>query len=315
VTPMFIDWELLLTILSINAIGALGYYFTFSSGQFSMAHGALFVIGGYTAASLATVAPQLPMIVYLLAGFVVAAAIGGILALALSRLRGLYFAVATLAFGGVVTEAIKKIPALGGAFGIGGIPNYTNLAIAATVLVVIVFLVWAFDRSSLYAVHASARIDQDAAVVLGISVRRTRGFAFAIGGGIAGIAGVLYAGMTTVITPANGEFDQSLAFLLMVIIGGANSWRGPILGAVIWTALPELLRSTDEWRMVIFGAAAIALMAWRPQGIIPRRIFGPRSRARFRSRFGGKPPLADDDTGGAGKDAGHESAEVRADTP
>ena len=285
---MYVDYELLLTLLGINAIGALGYYFTFSAGQFSMAHGAMYMIGGYAGGYLA-VRLGLPAFPALLAGFVVAAVIGGLLAVALHRTRGLYFAVATLAFGGVLTEGVKHLSFLGGAFGLGGIPPFTTLPLVLIVLVVVALALWAFDRSPLYVSHAASRSDQDAAVILGINVRRTRGFAFAVGGGIAGMAGVLYAGSTTIVTPQDGGFSQSLAFLLMVIIGGANSWRGPILGAVIWTALPELLRFTDEWRMVLFGAAAIALMVWRPQGLIPRWVFGPRSRRRI-SRLVGRGP-------------------------
>ena len=278
---MYIDYELLLTLLGINAIGALGYYVTFSSGQFSMAHGAMYAMGGYTGGYLA-VTYGLPLVPALLAGFLAAAVTGGGLAAALYRTRGLYFAVATLAFGSVITEGLKHIDFLGGAFGLGRIPPFTTLPVVLVVLGLVILAVWSFDRSPLYLAHAASRIDQDGAVVLGINVRRTRAFAFAVGGGISGVAGVLYAGSTTIVTPANGAFAQSLAFLLMVVIGGANSWRGPILGALIWTGLPELLRSTDEWRMVTFGVAAIVLMAWRPQGLIPRRIFGPDTRDRFK---------------------------------
>ncbi len=276
---MYVDYELLATLLGINAIAALGFYFTLSSGQFSLAHGALFAVGGYAgayaAAELGTgIVPSLA------AGFVVSAAVGGLLAVLLQRTRGLYFAVATLAFGGVVVEAIKQVDAVGGPTGFGGIPRFTTLTVVLVVLVVVVVCMWVFDRSPLYVAHAASRVDQDGAVVLGIDVRRTRGFAFAVGGGIAGVAGVLYAGSTSILVPHDGGFARSLAFLLMVVIGGAFTWRGAVLGAAIWTALPELLRSTDEWRMVIFGAAAIALMVWRPEGLVPRRILGPGVRDR-----------------------------------
>jgi branched-chain amino acid transport system permease protein len=282
---MYVDYELLLTLLGVNAIGALGYYFTFSSGQLSMAHGAMFLLGGYAGGYL-TATFDLPVVLALVVGFLVPAAIGAGLALALHRTRGLYFAVATLAFGGVVVEGVKHFPMVGGAFGLGGIPNFTTLPVVLVVLVVVVVAIWAFDRSPLRIAHAAARVDQDAAVVLGIDVRRTRGFAFAVGAGLAGVAGVLYAGSTTIITPTDGDFAQSLAFLLMVVIGGAHSWRGPLVGAAVWIALPELLRATDEWRMVVFGIAAIALMIWRPQGIVPRRIFRPHSRNRRSRRLG-----------------------------
>ena len=105
---MYVDYELLATLLGINAIGALGYYVTFSSGQFSMAHGAMFLIGGYAGGYLA-MTYDLPLIATLVSAFVVAAAVGGALALALYRTRGLYFAVATLAFGGVVVEGAKHL--------------------------------------------------------------------------------------------------------------------------------------------------------------------------------------------------------------
>jgi branched-chain amino acid transport system permease protein len=273
---MYIDYVLLLTLVSINAIGALGYYFTFSSGQFSMGHGALFMVGGYTTGSITT-SLGLPGLSSVPLAFLIAAALGWFVAFALRRIRGLYFAVATLAFGNVAVEAIKHVEPLGGAYGLGGIEPFTTLPVALALLALTIFAVWRFDRSPMYVVHAGARIDQDAAAVLGIDVGRTRSFAFAIGGGITAVAGALYAGTTTVVSPQTGGFEMSLSFLLMVIIGGAQSWRGPILGAVIWTALPELLRATAEWRMVAFGVAAILIMIWRPEGIIPRRIFRGRS--------------------------------------
>lgn len=275
---MSFDVVLLTTLLCINAIGALGFYFTFTSGQLSLAHGALYAIGGY-AAGYASAVLHLPWVVALITGFAAPALIGLLVARLLARLRGLYFAVATLAFGVVAMELIKRIPGLGGPFGLGGIESYTTLWVALVVLVLVALALRQFDRSPLYVAHAAARVDQEGAVVMGIHVARTRGIAFAIGGGITGLAGALYAGFTTVITAEMGSFNHSLAFLLMVVIGGANSWRGPILGAAIWTAMPELFRSTDEWRMVLFGAAAVAIIVWRPQGIIPRRIFRPRARA------------------------------------
>ncbi len=276
---MSFDAILLTTLLCINAIGALGFYFTFTSGQLSLAHGALYAIGGYSAGYVSATL-HLPWIVALVAGFATSALVGLLVARMLARLRGLYFAVATLAFGVVAMELIKRIPGLRGPFGLGGIESFTTLPVAVVVLVLVALAVFQFDRSPLYVAHAAARVDQEATIVMGIHVARIRGISFAIGGGITGLAGALYAGFTTVITADMGSFNHSLAFLLMVVIGGATSWRGPILGAAIWTAMPELFRSTDEFRMVLFGAAAVAIIVWRPQGIIPRRIFRPRVGAR-----------------------------------
>lgn len=269
---MHVDLELLTILFAVNSIGALGFYVTFTSGQFSLAHGALYAIGGYAGAYVTT-ALGWNFLLAIVSGFACSAIIGGVLARLLAGVRGLYFGVATLAFGVVVVEAIKRIPALGGPFGLAGVPIFTDLPVAIVALVLVGLVAFQLDRSPLYVAHAAARVDQDAALVMGIDVKRTRGVAFAMGGGITGIAGVLYAGSTSVVSPDLGSFHMSLAFLLMVVIGGANSWRGPILGAAIWTVLPEVFRSTDELRMVLFGVAAIVIVVWRPQGLIPRRIF------------------------------------------
>jgi branched-chain amino acid transport system permease protein len=286
---MYIDYELVLTLLGINAIGALGYYFTLSSGQISLAHGALFAVGGYAGGYLA-VELGLPWLPTLLVGIGASAAVGGFVAFLLQRTRGLYFAVATLAFGGVVVEATKHADVIGGAYGYGGIPAFTTLPIVMVLLVVVVGLVWAFDRSPLYIAHAVARVDPETATVLGIDVRRARTFAFAVGGGIVGLAGVLYAGSYTIMAPQDGGLTRGLSFLLMVVIGGVHSWRGAVLGAAVWTLLPEVFRATDEWRMVGFGVAAIILMVLRPGGLIPRRIMLLESLSSLRSRV--RRPLA-----------------------
>jgi branched-chain amino acid transport system permease protein len=207
---------------------------------------------------------------YLLAGFVAAAGPGYLLAIATVRLRDLYFAVATYGFGGATIELIQHVSLFNGPFGLGGVPMFTSLPLTLAVLAFVTFVVWQWDRSLIYIVAAVTRSDQDVAVVLGINVRQIRRAAFALGAGLAGVSGVLYVGSMTIITPADGGFEQSLALLLMVVIGGTQSWRGPLLGAAIWTLLPELLRFASTWRLVIFGAIAVLLMAVRPEGILGR---------------------------------------------
>lgn len=265
----FIDWDHLMILTAINAIGALGYYITLSSGQFSVGHGALYSLGAYVG-GLVAIHVELPTFLYLLAGFVAAAVPGYLLSIATARLRDLYFAVATYGFGGATIELIQHVSLFNGPFGLGGVPMFTSLPFALAVLACVTFMVWQWDRSLVYLLAAVTRSDQDVAVVLGIDVRRLRRAAFALGAGLAGVSGVLYVGNTTIITPADGGFEQSLALLLMVVIGGTQSWRGPLLGAAIWTLLPEMLRFASTWRLVIFGAIAVLLMAVRPEGILGR---------------------------------------------
>ncbi|MFT3819313.1 MAG: branched-chain amino acid ABC transporter permease [Rubrivivax sp.] len=282
-----LDWTYLLTLIAINCVGALGYYVTLSSGQLSIGHGALYALGGYCAALFA-LRFDVPVVVYLLVGFVAAAIPGYLLALLTMRLRDLYFAVATFGFGGALVELIGHLSFFNGQFGLGGVAMFTTLPLALAVLAVTVFVVWRWDRSLCYQLAAVTRLDQDVALVLGVDVRQMRRAAFALGAGIAGVSGVLYVGSTTIITPRDGSFDHSLALLLMVVIGGTRSWRGPILGAVIWTLLPEVLRFASSWRLMIFGAVAIALMALRPQGLLGRTLPGQSAWPAF---LGGKAGL------------------------
>jgi branched-chain amino acid transport system permease protein len=269
-----LDWTYLLTLIAINCVGALGFYITLSSGQLSIGHGALYALGGYCAALFSLKFTGMPVAVYLLVGFVAAAVPGYLLALITMRLRDLYFAVATFGFGGALVELIGHLGFFNGQFGLGGVAMFTTLPLALGVLAVTILVVRRWDQSLCYQVAAVTRLDQEMALVLGIDVQQMRRTGFALGAGIAGISGVLYVGSTTIITPRDGSFDHSLALLLMVVIGGTRSWRGPILGAVIWTMLPELLRFASTWRLVIFGAIAILLMAVRPEGLLGRTLPG-----------------------------------------
>lgn len=266
-----IDWIHLLTLIAINCVAALGYYVTLSSGQLSIGHGALLALGGYCA-GVATLNADLPAIFYLAAGFIAAAVPGYLLALVTLRLRDLYFAVATFGFGGALVELIGHMDVFNGHFGLGGIAMFTSLPLALGVLAVTTLVVWRWDHSLNYQLAAVTRLDQEVALVLGVDVRQLRRATFALGAGIVGVAGALYAGSTTIVTPRDGSFEVSLSLLLMVVIGGTRSWLGPLLGAVIWTLLPELLRFASTWRLVLFGAVAILLMAIRPEGIVGRAL-------------------------------------------
>lgn len=267
-----IDWIHLLTMVAINCVGALGYYVTLSSGQLSICHGALYALGGYCGALFALSFGDAPVVAFMAVGFAAAAVAGYVLALLTTRLRDLYFAVATFGFGGALVEVIGHMKFFNNHFGLGGVPLFTTLPLALGVLAAAAFVVWRWDRSLCYQLAAVTRTDQEVALVLGVNVRQMRRAAFALGAGIAGVSGVLYVGSTTIIQPSDGGFENSLALLLMVVIGGTRSWRGPILGAMIWTLLPELLRFASTWRLVIFGAIAVGLMALRPEGILGRAL-------------------------------------------
>ena len=104
-------------------------------------------------------------------------------------------------------------------------------------------------------------------MILLLAFRRRGGFAFTLGGAIAGLAGAFYAHYILFISPVTFTMNESINILVMVIFGGMSTLFGPILGAVALTVLPEFLRMAGEMRLVIYGVALICFIIWLPQGL------------------------------------------------
>jgi branched-chain amino acid transport system permease protein len=259
-----------LTLTAINAIATLGFYVTASAGQLSIAQAAFFAIGGYMAGWV-MIESGIPLLAALPLAFVFAGAASSVL-FAATRLQGLFFAVATFGFGIAVAGGIVFIDFLGGPFGLYGIPIETTFLLTIVTLVIAFVLIQFFDRSPLYLAFAAVRDDPDVAAVLGIRTGHVKRIGIVVGAGLAGTAGVLYGSSVGVIVPADASFERSLAFLLMAIIGGSRTSWGALLGAVIWTLAPEILRFSEapEWRLILFGSLAILIMPIRPQGLLNR---------------------------------------------
>jgi branched-chain amino acid transport system permease protein len=262
------------TLAAINAIATLGFYVTMTSGQLSIAHGTFFAIGAY-AGGYVMVHSGVPLAVGILAALA-AGAIAAIPVFPAVRLRGLYFAVATFAFGSAVAAGLIHVSAVGGPFGLVGIPLETTLTITMVALVIVFALVQLLDHSPLYVALTASRDDPEVAAALGLKVSHLRRVTLIAGAALTGIAGALYASSVGVVTPTDASFDRSLELLLMAVIGGSRTSWGAILGAVIWTVTPEVLRFADDanTRLILFGCLAIAVMAFRPQGLLDRGDFG-----------------------------------------
>ena len=269
------SYNSLLTIqTAISAIAVLGFYLTLSSGQLSIAQGAFFAIGAYTSGWV-MIHENAPLIVGILAGMA-AAGVASILVFPAVRLRGLYFAVATFAFGSAVAAAVVHISAIGGAFGLLGVPLSTTLFITLVVFGVFFVAVQLLEHSPLHAALTAARDDPEVAETLGIRVTRLRFIMLVLGAVLAGAAGALYASAVGVVTSDNASFNVSLSFLLMAVVGGSRSAWGVVLGAIIWTVAPELLRFANNAYVIqiLFGCLAIGVMAFRPEGLLDRGDFG-----------------------------------------
>lgn len=223
--------------------------------------------------------------------FWVALPVGGLLAslfgLALGaptlRLRGDYLAIVTLGFGEIIRIILNNWDELThGPNGILGIasPAIGDWRITSLsqyyylVLILCIFTAVAVNRlnnSRLGRAWVAVREDETAAEAMGIDTTRVKLQAFALSAFWAGMAGVVYAGKMHFVSPESFTFYESVMVLCMVVLGGMGSIAGVVLGALLLVVLPEALREVQSYRMLLFGAAMVLVMIFRPQGLLGGR--------------------------------------------
>lgn len=253
----------------IDAIAVLGLYVIATSGRLSVGHAAFLGIGAYTA-GVASVFAGLPPMVSILLAIVVSGGVGALFALIVDRLNHWFFAISTLAFTVIVIGIVSAWDTLGGASGFVGVPLVIAFPEALVALVlVIAFVIW-LEASLLGRKIVAVRDSEMTAEAIGISVRKVRIIAFAIGTGIAGLAGGLWAHYLGFVQPHDMSLEKSLLFIIFLSIGGTQFWGGALVGAIGLGLLPDVLRFSREYRIAIFGALLTFVMVVRPQGLISR---------------------------------------------
>ena len=289
--------NLVLTI-GINALLALSIWLTLSCGLLAMANAAFMGIGAYTA-SLLTMNAGAPFAVALAGGIAAPTLVALVIGTPTLRLSGVYLAMATLGFGEVVRVLILNADSLtGGALGLNGIPQLTQWWHVAAALVIVLLVLWRLRRSRVGRAFEAIKEDEVAASLMGIGVLAHKMLAFALGAGVAGLAGALNAHLTFFIGPAEFGFDRGVDILTMTIFGGIGGLTGPVLGAAIITLLPELLRGFRDYRTMLNGAILVFVVLFLPKGLWdPARIrgwFGQRTRgSRALTSAADAPPVAD----------------------
>ena len=270
----------LVLTLGTNALLALSIYLTLSCGMLVIANAAFMGIGAYTSALL-TMNYGLPFPLAVAAGMAAPAFMAFVIGKPTLRLSGVYLAMATLAFGEVVRIALLNAESVtGGALGLNGIPQLTEWWHVALALVITVALLWRLRRSKVGRAFEAIKEDETAAGLMGIDVAAHKMLAFVLGAAIAGLAGTLNAHLTFFIGPSEYGFDRAVDILTMAILGGINHLSGPVIGAVLLTVLPEMLRSFKDFRLVVNGFILVLIVLFLPKG-----IWDP---ARLRQWFGNK---------------------------
>jgi len=270
--------ESVLIFLGINTVLALSLSLPVSAGLLSLGQGGFMAIGAYASAALTTWY-GVPFPLALAAGGLLAALAGLAVGFPALRIKGVYLLILTMGFGEIVRIFFLNFEPTGAASGLGGIPQATTLAgVAVTVAVLLVFF-FQLRPSRIGRAIEALREDELAAEVMGVGLTRLKLAVFGVGALIAGVGGALYAHYALFIDSAQFGFHRSAEIFIIVLLGGMGSFWGAVAGAVAVTLLPEVLRPIQEWRMTFFGTLLVAMMIWRPWGLIgrPRPCLIPRA--------------------------------------
>jgi len=277
----------ILTQIAIQAIVVCGLNVIVGyAGQISLGHAAFFGIGAYSAALLSTQAglsfwTALPLVLIICAGC------GLLLGLPSLRLKHDFLAITTIGINFIVQAVFLYVPFFGGALGISGIPRvelfgtalrgtrFLYLCLAFLALVVLVS--WLFTRVFAGLACFALREDEAAAASMGISPVRFKLLAFMLGTMFAGLGGSLYAHQMRFVSADDFSFPLSVSFLAMLVLGGMGSLLGPLAGALILGALPEVFRPLANFRILFYALILLLMIRFQPGG-----IFGENSLVRRR---------------------------------
>jgi branched-chain amino acid transport system permease protein len=274
----FNSYTPLLELALFNALLAFSQYVVLRAGVFSLGTAAFAALGAYTAAIMVTKL-GMPAWLGLIAAVGIGAVAGALVAIPLARLRGVFQALATLALVQIVLSiTLNWVDVTEGALGINSIPKTIGLFGMFCAVAVVTYLMSAMGSTSIGRAFDIIREDETVAVSLGISVPKHHMIAFILSGAIAGLAGGMHAYTSYSITPNEYGFNMLVMVLAMVVLGGRVSVWGPIVGAIVLTALPELLRGLQEYRTVVQGALLMLSIIFLPRGVADTLIGTLRRR-------------------------------------
>ncbi|HDZ20145.1 hypothetical protein LCGC14_0016990 [marine sediment metagenome] len=261
------------------------------TGLLSIAHAAFYGVGGYVAALMALKFNS-PFLVNIVCAIVLSGLLGALVGIPSLRIRDDYFVIATFAFQVIAFSVLNNwVSFTGGPMGLPGIPQPTIFGLQVSSQLGFLVLVGVFCALTLWVIHRivrspfgrvlkAIREDEVFAQAAGKNVAAYKVLVFVIGAGMAAVAGVMYAHYISFIDPTSFTVMESIFILSIVIIGGAGSLWGPVVGAVVLVVLPELLRFVGlpssvaaNVRQIIYGGLLVAFMMWRPRGFLGEYAF------------------------------------------
>lgn len=302
----------LLVPLCIYSIMAVSLNLTVGIlGELSLGHAGFMCIGAFTGAFFSkcmngAMPDGLRFFLAIVLGAAMAGIAGFLIGVPVLRLKGDYLAIVTLAFGEIIKNLVnafyvgrdsrgfhfsmKDTLSLGledggeviikGAQGITKTPQDASFTVGVILLLIALVIVLNFINSRSGRAVMSIRDNRIAAESVGINVTKYKLMAFMISAALAGTAGVLYAHNLTTLTalPKNFGYNQSIMILIYVVLGGIGNIRGSVIGAVVLTLLPEMIRSLGNYRMLVYAVILIVMMlfSWSPKAREFRERYSPK---------------------------------------
>ncbi len=258
----------IMIFIGINIILALGLnLITGVTGQLSMGHAGFMSLGAYTSAIL-SVHFGTPFFLAIIAGALLAALFGFLIGIPTLRLDGDYLAMVTIGFAEIIRVFFLNFEPGGKAVGFSGIPQETTFTTVWIIVIVVIILNSKLFNSRVGRSLFAIRENEIAAEACGINTTRMKVLAFTVGSLLGGLGGGLYAHYMYYINPQDFGFMKSIEILNMVVLGGMGSIPGTIIGVIILTLAPEVLRVVAEYRLLVYGALLVILMIFRPNGLL-----------------------------------------------
>jgi len=269
----------LLSMLAVYALVSIGLNLLMGfTGQIAAGHAGFLALGAYFTAILSTKVEWMPCLVVLLLAGIFTGSIGFLLGIPILRLKGFYIAMATLAFGVVVSEIILQWSSLTNGDNGLDVPvatiagfafdsDYKRFYLIVSVTIVLTLLAKNLVGGYIGRAFIALRESEVAAQTIGIDLAKFKTIAFAISAFYTGVAGGLFAYLITFLSPDAFTIELSVDFIAMIVIGGMGSILGSIIGAVILTGMQQILAGLLDLQILIFGLSLIVFMIFMPKGI------------------------------------------------